>query len=107
MYCGNNMNFNSKTFNHIAMGLLIVGPLLLLCLPADFFDSSTTQLCLSKICFNRECIGCGITRAVMHFIHFEFAEALKFNKLVVLVVPFLVYLWIDAFLNCLKTIRKK
>jgi len=88
------------------MGLLIVGPLVLLCLPADIFDSSTTQLCLSKICFNRECIGCGITRAVMHFIHLEFAEAMKYNKLVILVVPFLAYLWFDAFWKCLKILKR-
>jgi len=88
------------------MGLLIVSPLILICLPADLFDTSTTELCLSKICFNRECFGCGITRAVMHFIHFEFAEAIKFNKLVLLVVPFLGYLWIDAFRKCLKILKR-
>lgn len=88
------------------MGLLIVSPLVLICLPADFFDSSSTQLCLSKICFNRECIGCGITRAVMHFIHLEFNEALNFNKLVVFVVPFLGYLWIDAFRSSIKILKE-
>lgn len=87
------------------MGLLIVSPLVLICLPADFFDLSTQDLCLSKICFNRECFGCGITRAVMHFIHLEFKEAMMYNKLVVFVVPFLVYLWIDAFRMCLKTLK--
>jgi len=85
---------NKRNFIKIYMGLLLVSPLILLFLPADFFDHSTRELCLSKICFNRECLGCGITRAVMHLIHFEFREAWHFNKLVVLVIPFLIYLWV-------------
>lgn len=89
------------------MGLLIVSPLVLICLPSDLFDSSGTQLCLSKICFNRECLGCGITKAVMHFIHFEFKESMTYNKLVVFVVPFLGYLWIDAFRTCLKILKRE
>lgn len=88
------------------MGLLIVSPLVLICLPADLFDSSTSQLCLSQICFNRECIGCGITRAVMHFVHFEFKDAMNYNKLVVFVIPFLGYLWIDAFRKCLTILKE-
>jgi len=89
------------------MGLLLVGPLVLLCLPADFFDHSTRELCLSKICFNRECIGCGITRATMHFIHLEFKEAWHYNKLVVLVIPFLAYLWFGEIKRSLNILKKK
>ena len=56
----------------IYIGFLLIGPVVWFILPADFFDHSTIELCLSKILFDRSCIGCGITRAVMHFIHLEF-----------------------------------
>ncbi len=42
----------------------------------------------------------------MHFIHLEFNEALNFNKLVVFVVPFLGYLWIDAFRSSIKILKE-
>jgi len=100
------MNLTSNRFIKIYMGLLLVSPLVLLFLPADVLDSSTTQLCLSKVLFHRECIGCGISRAVMHFIHLEFKEAWYYNKLVVLVIPFLGYLWVDAFVTCLKILKE-
>ncbi|HNX42993.1 MAG TPA: DUF2752 domain-containing protein [Bacteroidales bacterium] len=82
-----------------------MSPVVLLCLPADFFDKSTVNLCLSKICFNRECFACGTTRAVMHFIHLDFKTAWHFNKLVVLVVPFLLYLWVGEIRRCLKLLK--
>jgi hypothetical protein len=75
------------------LGFLLIGPVVLFILPADFFDHSTIELCLSKILFDRSCIGCGITRAVMHFIHLEFDMAMQYNKLVVLVIPLILYLW--------------
>jgi hypothetical protein len=100
------MNFASKPFLKTYMGLLIVSPLVLFFLPADFFDRSAVDMCLSKVLFHRECMGCGMTRAVMHFIHLDFKIAWAYNKLVVLVIPFLIYLWIDLFRTLLKLYRK-
>ena len=34
-----------------------------------------------------------MTRAVMHFHHFDFTEAIYYNTGVVLIYPFLVWLW--------------
>ena len=67
--------------------------MVLLVLPADFFDNGRT-VCLSVILFNKTCYGCAITRAVHHLIHLEFSEAYNFNKLVVLVFPLISYLYL-------------
>jgi hypothetical protein len=70
--------------------LLVAFGLFLMYLPADYFDMGEA-ICLSVRFFNVECYGCGLTRGVMHLIHFEFAEAWAFNKLTFIVFPLLVY----------------
>jgi len=72
---------------------LLVFPFVLWLLPSGFFDDAGIELCPSKFLFDIECLGCGITRAVMHFHHLEFEEAAYFNKFVFFVYPFLVFLW--------------
>jgi hypothetical protein len=65
-------------------------------LPSTFFDNGKS-LCLSKIIFNVECYGCGMTRALMHFLHFEFDVAWSYNKLAFLVAPLISVFWIKSF----------
>ena len=72
---------------------LISFPLVLIILPANFFDSGQS-ICLSVLILDRECFGCGMTRAVQHFIHLDFIGAYNFNKLSFFVFPTLVYLLI-------------
>ena len=74
----------------------ILAPFILILLPADFFDRGNS-ICLSKMLAGYECYACGLTRGVMHFIHFEFQEAWEFNKLSFIVVPLLFPLWVKAF----------
>jgi len=73
--------------------LLLATPFVLLFLPAHFFDSGES-MCLSVQIFNMKCLGCGLTRAIMHLIHFDFRAAWEFNKLSYIVFPFLVIFWI-------------
>lgn len=68
-------------------------PIVLWLLPASFFDKGQS-ICLSVLLLNKECYGCGITRAVQHFIHFDFEAAWNFNKLVVIVAPILFFVWL-------------
>ena len=75
--------------------LTIIAPFVLLLLPSDFFDNGSS-ICLSKTLAGIECYACGLTRATMHFIHFEFQKAWEYNKLVFVVVPMLFPLWLKA-----------
>jgi hypothetical protein len=71
-------------------------PFVLILLPSDYFDKGES-ICLSKMLAGMECYACGLTRATMHFVHFEFQKAWEFNKLSFIVVPMLFPLWLKAF----------
>ena len=73
------------------IGLLLV-PLVLLVLPADFFDYGES-ICISNVFFNTQCYACGLTRAVQHLIHLDVLAAYEFNKLIVIVFPLLIFVY--------------
>jgi Protein of unknown function (DUF2752) len=81
-----------KTIYLLTLVALLALPVVLLFLPANYFDEGES-LCPSKRFFDTECPGCGMTRGVMHTIHFQFKKAWEFNKLTFLVLPILIYLW--------------
>jgi hypothetical protein len=70
-------------------------PLILLILPADYFDHGTV-VCPSKRFLNIECPGCGITRAIQHAIHFQFSESWNYNKGVIFILPMLAMIYIQV-----------
>ncbi|MCF8245192.1 MAG: DUF2752 domain-containing protein [Saprospiraceae bacterium] len=82
-----------NTKDKIWLALLLLEPIVLWLLPSDFFDNTGIEICPSKLFFNFECLGCGMTRAVMHFHHFEFSDAIFFNYGVVAIYPALVVVW--------------
>lgn len=43
-----------------------------------------------------ECYACGLTRGIMHLIHFDFAGAWHFNKLTFIVFPMLFPMWVKS-----------
>ncbi|HSK12599.1 MAG TPA: DUF2752 domain-containing protein [Phnomibacter sp.] len=81
-----------KWINWVWLAALFLFPVFLWLLPASYFDEGAT-VCVSQLLFKIECWGCGLTRAVMHLHHFELADALYYNILVVAVYPMLVLLW--------------
>jgi hypothetical protein len=85
--------------------VMIIIPILLIILPSDYMDHGQS-LCLSRLIFNRECWGCGSARACMHFVHFDFREAWKFNKLSIIVTPILAFLWIKEIYKDIVKITK-
>ncbi len=84
----------SKSLERIWLIILLAVPIVLWILPGDFFDSGTVDLCPSKLFFDFECLGCGITRAVMHFHNFQYSDALFYNYGVVIVYPILIMMWL-------------
>jgi hypothetical protein len=77
----------------IGLTLWLALPVFLLIQPADFFDTGTA-ICPSKRFLHIECPGCGLTRAVQHAIHCDLKRAWEFNKLVIVILPILLLLYI-------------
>lgn len=84
--------------------ILVIIPIILLFLPADYFDEGQS-ICLSVLLANTECFGCGMTRAIMHLIHFEFDSAWSFNKISFIVLPLTVFVLISELIKYLKSLN--
>lgn len=84
-------------------GILII-PVFLYLIPLDNIDNHHS-LCLFKNIFHGECYGCGITRALLNALHFNFEIAFNYNKLWIIVLPLLLFLWIKLIINAIKIIR--
>lgn len=89
----------------IQLAGMFILPLVLIILPANFFDNGQS-LCLSVLLADTTCPGCGITRAIQHMIHFDFTIAFNFNKLSIVIFPLFVYLWIKEFFMVLKKYKE-
>ena len=86
-------------------GIMVLMPLVLLTLPADYFDNGPA-ICPSKRFFDIECAGCGMTRAVMHLIHFDLESAVYYNSLSLIVTPVLAAWWIWQIWRTVPILRK-
>lgn len=84
-----------KYFNLLSNIITIVAPIILLFLDKEYFDKGES-ICLSVVLSGYKCYACGMTKAVMHFIHFDFVKAWEYNKLSFIVVPMLFGMWVKA-----------
>jgi len=82
---------NSKLWRLLESILLVAIPVVLLLLPADFFDEGES-ICLSVQLLGKSCHACGLTRSIMHLIHFDVGEAVYYNSLSLLVAPLIGFL---------------
>lgn len=99
---------NHKLKYYLAIGkitLYVILPIVILILPSTFFDNGKT-VCLSVLLFDIKCLGCGMTRAIQHLIHFDFSGAYQFNKLSFIVLPLLIYVFVAEILKQIKSLRK-
>jgi hypothetical protein len=87
----------------IALGLPFAG-IVLLILPSSFFDDGP-PLCLSVLVAGIECYACGMTRGIMHLIHFDFNTAWDYNPLAFAVFPLAFFLLLKEWLKRIKMIR--
>ncbi|MCU0293304.1 MAG: DUF2752 domain-containing protein [Thermoanaerobaculaceae bacterium] len=62
-------------------------------LPVGLLDQGPV-LCPVRLLGGDWCWGCGITRACWHLLHGDLAGALAHNRLVVLVAPLLLFLYL-------------
>ena len=92
-------------FTIAKLAFILITPVVLLILPADYFDNGGV-VCLSRLIFNMECFACGLTRACMHLIHLDFAAAASYNRLCFIVLPLLIVLAVQWFLKEWKALKK-
>jgi len=81
----------------VITGILIL-PVILFIIPFDWVREQHS-VCLFKLVTGNECYGCGMTRAVLSVIHFRFEDAIHYNKMVTIVFPLLIYIWIKTLFN--------
>ena len=84
--------FKHNFFVKFRLAFFVIFPIILLALPSDYFDTGQS-ICLSVLIFKEECYGCGMTRALMHLVHFDVQSAIYYNALSLLVLPILMYVW--------------
>lgn len=101
-----NYKLSKKSILFLLIGFLIILSSTLIILPSNFFDSGQS-ICLSVLLLNRECYGCGMTRAIQHLIHFDFEMAYSYNKLSFIVFPLFVYLTLKELLKLYKQVCKE
>ena len=83
-------NFRTK----LLVFLYIVFPIVLFMVPLDWLHKQPT-ICLVKNIFGVNCFGCGITKAVISGVQLNFTKAFEYNKMVIIVLPMLMYVWFN------------
>jgi hypothetical protein len=84
---------SKKLFMQIKSSGILLIPVALYFIPLDWLEKQHS-ICLYKYLTGNECYGCGTTRAILSALHFHFNDAYNFNKLFILLLPVLIYLWI-------------
>ena len=86
--------------------LLILLPIVIYAIPAESVFNGKS-ICVFTNIFGVECWGCGITRAIFSALYFRFAEAWEYNRLVVIVLPLLMFEWLKEVVRSFKFILNK
>ena len=75
--------------------ILVLIPVVLYAIPLENICNGNT-ICIFTNVFGVECWGCGITRAIFSALHLRFCDAWEYNRLFVVVLPLLLFLWMRA-----------
>jgi Protein of unknown function (DUF2752) len=76
----------------LAMLVWAALPVLGWVLPPDYLDGGVSK-CPSLLFFQTPCPFCGLSRATLHAMHFQFKDAFEFNKLIIITFPACVVLF--------------
>lgn len=83
---------------------LIVNVILLIVLYLIPIENSMPSICLYKLITGKECFNCGMTRAFLSILHFNFKEAVAYNWKVIIIFPYTVAVYLFSWY---KYINKK
>ena len=86
--------------------MLFLLPFLLSMLSLDRLEGKHS-ICLFKNLFGIECYGCGITKAVIAAIQLDFIRAFNYNRLIIIIMPLIIYLWGKEIVRCVKEQKKR
>lgn len=84
---------SSSTSVKIRLACFAAIPVALYCIPPERIMHGHS-VCLFRNLFGTECYGCGMTRALFSLLHFDFGAAWGYNRLVVIVAPLLLYIYL-------------
>lgn len=89
---------NNKIFRFLKVTGILIIPVILFFLPLQAVENNHS-ICIYKNLTGFECWGCGMTRAILSAIHFQFDKAFVYNRLVIIVLPLLFYIWLKTLKN--------
>jgi hypothetical protein len=92
--------WNYKYVRYLTALILILGAVMILWLPASYFDSGRSLSVFSFFGVDDYIYSTGMTRSIMHLIHLDFKTAWFYNPIGFLVLPLLFLLWLKALLAC-------
>lgn len=72
---------------------VFVLPVIILFIPEKWITAQSS-ICLIKYLTGYDCLGCGITRAIISLLKLEIEKAILYNGMVILVFPILTFKWI-------------
>lgn len=85
----------------VILGTMVLAPIVLAVTPTGMIEAGP-RLCLFKNLTGMECPGCGLTRAFSHTMHGDLTRAYACNKMVTVVFPLALLLWLGYFRSQLK-----
>lgn len=89
------INSNLKTRLTLCIFLNIILLIILYLLPINTEHS----ICIYKFITGKECWNCGMTKAFLSILHFNFNQAIQYNWKVILVFPYIVIIYIYAWIK--------
>lgn len=81
--------------------IVLFVPFILPLVSLDWLDSKKT-ICLYSNLTEQKCYGCGITKSIISISHFNFIRAYSYNKLIILVGPLLIIVWVKRWFKFIK-----
>jgi hypothetical protein len=90
------------------LAFLIILSAIFYLLPKEYLGEKY-PICIYRILFNKQCLGCGTTRAIWSVLHFKFITAFEYNKLIIITFPILIFclVWWSLQANIRMRIREE
>ena len=90
-----NLNFENLKNIKIGEWIIIFSPFLVLIFYKICSLLRIETVCLWKLLTGHDCIGCGITHAIVALLKGHFRQAFEYNPFVIVVFPILLFSWLN------------